>query len=59
MGYRPSPGAAPKQRTIKSFGYLEDQSEPDAFMAEVEEFNATYKESLQIESQVKNEEGSI
>jgi len=43
-GYRPSPGAAPKQRTIKSFGYLEDQSEPDAFMAEVEEFNATYKE---------------
>ena len=42
-GYRPSPGAPPKQRTIKSFGYLEDQEDPDAFMAEVEEFNATYK----------------
>ncbi len=42
-GYRPAPGAPPKQRTIKSFGYLEDQEDPVAFMAMVEEFNATYK----------------
>jgi transposase len=42
-GYRPAPGAPPKQRTIKSFGYLEDQEDPDAFMAMVEEFNANYK----------------
>ena len=42
-GYRPAPGAPPKQRTIKSFGYLEDQEDPDAFMAMVEEFNVNYK----------------
>ena len=27
-GYRPYPNAAPKQRTVKSFGYLEDQVFP-------------------------------
>jgi transposase len=42
-GYRPAPGAPPKQRTIKSFGYLEDQEDPDTFMAMVEEFNANYR----------------
>lgn len=42
-GYRPAPGAPPKQRTIKSFGYLEDQEDPEAFMAAVEEFNANYR----------------
>jgi hypothetical protein len=42
-GYRPAPGAPPKQRTIKSFGYLDDQEDPEAFMAMVEEFNANYK----------------
>jgi transposase len=42
-GYRPAPGAPPKQRMIKSFGYLEDQEEPAAFMAMVEEFNRNYK----------------
>ena len=42
-GYRPAPGAPPKQRVIKSFGYLEDQPDQDAFMAEVQEFNANYK----------------
>jgi hypothetical protein len=40
-GYRPTPGAPPKQRTIKSFGYLEDQEDPEAFMTMVEEFNAS------------------
>jgi transposase len=42
-GYRPGPGQAVKQRTIKSFGYLEDQSDPEAFMEMVEEFNRTYR----------------
>ena len=43
-GYRPGSGEPPKQRTVKSFGYLEDQADPVAFMAEVERFNAEYKE---------------
>lgn len=42
-GYRPGKGMPTKQRTIKSFGYLEDQEDPEAFMAMVEEFNAKYK----------------
>jgi len=42
-GYRPAPGAPPKQRMIKSFGYLEDQDDPAAFMEMVERFNADYK----------------
>lgn len=39
-GYRPAPGRPPKQRTLKSFGYLEDQQDPEAFMREVEAFDA-------------------
>jgi hypothetical protein len=42
-GYRPGPGQPTKQRTIKSFGYLEDQEDPEKFMKEVEEFNANYR----------------
>lgn len=42
-GYRPGPGMPTKQRTIKDFGYLEDQEDPEAFMAMVEEFNANYR----------------
>lgn len=42
-GYRPGPGMPTKQRTIRDFGYLEDQEDPEAFMAMVEEFNANYK----------------
>ena len=38
-GYRPAPGKPPRQRTLKSFGYLEDQPDPEAFMREVESFN--------------------
>ena len=30
--YRPAPGKPPKQRTLKSFGYLEDQADPEAFI---------------------------
>jgi hypothetical protein len=39
-GYRPAPGKPPKQRTLKSFGYLEDQVDPEAFMREVEAYDA-------------------
>jgi len=42
-GYRPSPGAAPKQRMIKSFGYLEDQEDPESFMEMVKAFNKNYR----------------
>jgi hypothetical protein len=42
-GYRAAPGAPPKQRVIKSFGYLEDQPDQEAFMATVKEYNDTYK----------------
>lgn len=38
-GYRPGPGLPPKQRTIRSFGYLEDQDDPDAYMRIVEDFD--------------------
>jgi len=42
-GYRPGPGMPTKQRTIKDFGYIEDQEDPEKFMKEVEEFNANYR----------------
>ena len=40
-GYRDSSGKI-KQRTIKTFGYLEDQSDPDEFLKEVERFNIDF-----------------
>lgn len=42
-GYRPGPGMPTKQRTIKSFGYLEDQEDPEAFMEKVRKFQEDYK----------------
>ena len=39
-GYRPAPGKPPKQRTLKSFGYLEAQEGPEVFMREVKAFDA-------------------
>ena len=38
--YRPGPSMKPKQRTIKSFGYLEDHPNPVAFMKEIKTFDA-------------------
>ena len=38
-GYRPGPGLPPKQRTIRSFGYLEDQDDPEEYMRIVEMFD--------------------
>jgi len=51
-GYRPGPGMPTKQRTIKSFGYLEDQKDPEAFMAMVEEFNANFKDTFPLRIEV-------
>lgn len=38
--YRPGPGKEANKRTLKSFGYLEDQADPEVFMREVEAFDA-------------------
>jgi len=51
-GYRPGPGMPTKQRTIRSFGYLEDQEDPEAFMAMVEEFNANFKQDVPLRIEV-------
>lgn len=42
-GYRPYKGAAPKQRTIQDFGYLELQKDKEAFMKKVNECNDNLK----------------
>jgi transposase len=51
-GYRPGPGMPTKQRTIRSFGYLEDQADPKAFMAMVEEFDANFKNDVPLRIEV-------
>jgi hypothetical protein len=51
-GYRPGPGLPPRQRTIKSFGYLEDQPDREAFMKEVREFNEHYKDGTELRIEV-------
>lgn len=51
-GYRPGSGMPTKQRTIRSFGYLEDQEDPEAFMAMVEEFNANFKDDVPLRIEV-------
>jgi len=51
-GYRPGPGMPTKQRTIRSFGYLEDQKDPEVFMAMVEEFNANFKDDIPLRIEV-------
>jgi hypothetical protein len=48
--YRPLPGKPPKQRTLRSFGYLEEQADPEAFMREVEAFNADPGNREQVSS---------
>lgn len=50
-GYRPYPNASPKQRTVKSFGYLEDQADMEEFWKEVNACNDSlkHKRDLRIE----------
>ena len=49
-GYRPAPGMPPRHRTLKSFGYLEDQDDPEAFMRAVESFDADPSNREQVSS---------
>ena len=49
-GYRPEPNKPPKQRTLKSFGYLEDQEDPVRFMKEVAIFDSNPENREQISS---------
>ena len=51
-GYRPGPGMPTKQRTIKSFGYLEDQPDPETFMATVENFDTNFKDNVPLRIEV-------
>lgn len=47
-GYRPSPNAPVKHKTIKNFGYLENQENPIEFMKTVEEYDRQYKSSKRV-----------
>lgn len=46
-GYRDQFGKV-KQKTIKTFGYLEDQENQEVFMKMIEEFNDNYKKSKRV-----------
>lgn len=48
-GYRDKDGKV-KQKTIKTFGYLEDQENQEAFMVMVKEFDDNYKKSKKIKT---------
>lgn len=48
--YRPGSGKNSRQRTLKSFGYLEDQPDPEAFLQEVEAFDSDPANREQISS---------
>lgn len=52
FGYRPFPDAAPKQRTIQSFGYLEDQQGLDAFWKQVNECNDFLKKKRDLRIEI-------
>lgn len=52
-GYRDKNNKS-KQRTIKNFGYLEDQEDPEAFMRMVEEFDANYKKEKRVNISVQS-----
>ena len=47
-GYRDSKTGKAKQKTIKSFGYLEDRIDQTAFMNEVRKFDSEYKKNKRI-----------
>ena len=51
-GYRPAPGMPPKQRTIKSFGYLEDNQDPEAFLEMVQEFDRNHRKETILRLEV-------
>lgn len=47
-GYRDSKTGKSKQKTIKSFGYLEDQEDKDSFMEKVIQFDLDHKKDKKI-----------
>lgn len=47
-GYRDSKTGKAKQKTIKSFGYLEDQEDQEAFMKEVIQYDLDHKKNKKI-----------
>ena len=51
-GYRPYPNAAPKQRTVKSFGYLEDQDDLETFWKEVNDCNNSLKKKRDLRIEI-------
>lgn len=44
-GYRDPVTGKPKQKTIKSFGYLEDNENQEAFMQMVKDFDIQFKKT--------------
>lgn len=51
-GYCPYPNTSPKQRTVKGFGYLEDQADPDAFWKEVNACNDSLKQKRDLRIEI-------
>lgn len=51
-GYRPYPNASPKQRTIKSFGYLEDRTDLETFWKEVNTCNDSIKKKRDLRIEI-------
>lgn len=47
-GYRDPITKKSKQKTIKSFGYLEDQEDQEAFMQAVKEFDENFKQNKRV-----------
>ncbi len=47
-GYRDSKTGKVKQKTVKSFGYLEDQEDKDKFLDEVKRFDLEFKNNKKI-----------
>lgn len=52
QGYRPYPNAAPKQRTIQNFGYLEDQEDEAAFWDRVNACNNSLKQKRDLRIEI-------
>ncbi len=52
QGYRPYPDSPPKQRTIQSFGYLEDQKDLDEFWNQVNACNDSLKKKRDLRIEI-------
>ena len=58
-GYRPYPGASPKQRQIKNFGYLEDWDDQDELWRQVNECNDELKNNKETIIATLKAKGSV